>query len=156
MEECNPTLKPAELRFKLSKDSDEDDVDPTQYKRIIGSLRYLFHTSPDLAYNIGYVFMLGGAPVTLSARKEPVVTPSLCEAKYIVSSLYACQAPWMVNFVEEITWKNHGAITMKIDSMSVINLDKNLIAHGRSKHIKMRFRYLGENVAKGKMNLEHY
>ena len=31
----------------------------------------------------------------------------------------------------------------------------NLIAHGRSKHIKMRFRYLREQVEDGKMNLEH-
>ena len=61
----------------------------------------------------------------------------------------------MVNLVEEITSKSRGAITMKIDSMSAINLAKNLIAHGRSKHIEMRFHYLREQVAEGKMNVEH-
>ena len=45
---------------------------------------------------------------------------------------------------------------MKIDNMSAINLAKNPIAHGRSKHIKMRFHYLQEQVANGKMNLEYY
>ena len=44
---------------------------------------------------------------------------------------------------------------MKIDSMSAINLTKNSITHGRSKHIEMRFHYLQEQVANGKMNLEH-
>ena len=48
----------------------------------------------------------------------------------------------MVNLVEEITGKDHGAITMKIDNMPAINLAKNPIAHGRSKHIEMRFNYL--------------
>ena len=99
--------------------------------------------------------MLDGALVAWSSRKEPVVALSSCEAEYIAASLCACQATWMVNLVEEITGKNHGAITMKIDSMSAINLAKNPIAHGRSKHIEMRFHYLRERVADGKMNLEH-
>ena len=92
----------------------------------------------------GYVFMLGGATIAWSSRKEPVVALSSCEAEYIAASLCACQATWMVNLVEEITGKNHGAITMKIDSMSAINLAKNPIAHGLSKHIEMRFYYLRE------------
>lgn len=53
----------------------------------------------------------------------------------------------MVNLVGEITWKNHGSMTIKIDSMSGINLPKNLIAHRRSKHIEMGFHYLREHVA---------
>ena len=74
--------------------------------------------------------MLGGAPVSWSLRKEPVVALSSCEVEYIAASLCACQATWMVNLVEEITRKDHGAITIKIDNMSAINLAKNPIAHG--------------------------
>ena len=103
----------------------------------------------------GYVFMLGGTPFAWNSRKEPVVALSLCEEEYIDASLCACQATWMVNLVEEITGKNHGAIIMKIDNMSAINLVKNPIAHERSKHIEMRFHYLREQVADGKINLEH-
>ena len=99
--------------------------------------------------------MLGGAQFGWSSRKEPVVSLSSCEAEYIVTSLCACQATWMVNLVEEIIRKDHGAITMKIDSMSAINLAKNLIVHGRSKYIEMRFHYLREQVTNGKINLEH-
>ncbi|XP_058746330.1 secreted RxLR effector protein 161-like [Vicia villosa] len=103
----------------------------------------------------GYVFILGGAPVAWNSRKDPVVALSSCESEYIIASLYACKATWMVNLVEEITTKNHGAITMKIDNMSTINLAKNQITHGRSKHIGMRFHYLCKQVADGKLNLEH-
>ena len=99
-----------------------------------------------------YVFMLGGAPIAWSFRKEQIVTLSSCEAEYITASLCACQATWMVDLVEEITWKNRGAITMKIDNMPAINLAKNSIAHGRSKHIEMRFHYLRDKVAKAKLN----
>src|ERR1044072_365697 len=98
--------------------------------------------------------MLGGASVAWSSRKEPIVALSSCETEYIAASLCACQATWMVNLVEEIIGKNHGAITMKIDNMSAINLAKNPIAHGQSKHIEIRFHYLREQVTGGKMNLE--
>jgi hypothetical protein len=49
-----------EERLKLSRDSTTEEVDATQYRRLVGSLRYLAHTQPDLAFSIGYVswFML--------------------------------------------------------------------------------------------------
>ena len=59
----------------------------------------------DRKSTVNYVFMLGGAPVALSSRKEPVVTLSSCEAEYIIDYLCAYQAIWMVNLVEEITGK---------------------------------------------------
>ena len=80
---------------------------------------------------------------------------SSCKAEYIDVSLCACQATWMVNLVKEITVKSHDAITMKIDNMSAINLAKNLIEHGRSKHIEMRFHHLREHIVDGKMNVEY-
>ena len=60
----------------------------------------------------------------------------------------------MVNLVKEITGNDHGAITMNIDNMLVINRAKNLITHVKSKHIEIKFHYLQEHVAKGNMNLE--
>jgi hypothetical protein len=44
-----------EERLKLSRDSTTEEVDATQYQRLVGSLRYLVHTRPDLAYSVGYV-----------------------------------------------------------------------------------------------------
>ena len=37
----------------------------------------------------GYVFMLGGALVSWSSRKDPVVALSSCEAEYMAASLCA-------------------------------------------------------------------
>jgi hypothetical protein len=52
---CNPTLTPMEEKLKLSRDSTTENVDATQYQRLVGSLRYLAHTRPDLAFSVGYV-----------------------------------------------------------------------------------------------------
>jgi hypothetical protein len=53
--DCNPALTPMEERLKLSRDSTTEEVDATQYLRLVGSLRYLAHRRPDLAFSIGYV-----------------------------------------------------------------------------------------------------
>jgi hypothetical protein len=44
-----------EERLKLSHDSTTEEVDATQYRCLVGSLRYLAHTRPDLAFFVGYV-----------------------------------------------------------------------------------------------------
>lgn len=53
MEECNLTKFPMEARLQVDKDEGGEIVDPTEYRRIIGSLRYLTHTRPDLNYSVG-------------------------------------------------------------------------------------------------------
>jgi hypothetical protein len=102
-----------------------------------------------------YMFMLGGAPIAWSSKKESVVALSSCEAEYIAASLCACQAIWLMNLIDEMIGEDHGAIEMKIDNVSAINLAKNSIAHGKSKHIEMRFHYLREQVTNGKFILQH-
>ncbi|XP_058733585.1 uncharacterized mitochondrial protein AtMg00810-like [Vicia villosa] len=53
MEHCNSAITPCEARLQLFKSEDEQDVDPTQYRILIGSLRYLCNTRLDLAFSVG-------------------------------------------------------------------------------------------------------
>jgi hypothetical protein len=61
---CNPALTPMEESLKLSRDRMTEKVDATQYWRLVGSLRYLVHTRPDLAYSVGYVRRFLQRPTT--------------------------------------------------------------------------------------------
>ncbi|PNX70374.1 cationic amino acid transporter 1-like protein, partial [Trifolium pratense] len=197
----------------------ERDVDSTEYRRLIGSLRYLCNTRPVIAYSVGivsrymerpkmshlyaakrilryikgtldngivfqtpdgsnfdlvgytdsnwcgdkddrkstagYIFLYGGAPISWCSRKEPVVALSTCEAEYIAASLSACQGVWLSNLIIEISNVECSSVTLKVDNLSAINLAKNSVAHGRSKHIEMRFHYLREQVSNGRLKLEH-
>jgi hypothetical protein len=62
--DCNPTLTPMEERLTLSRDSTMEEVDTTQYRRLVGSLRYLTHTRPDLAFSVGYISRFMYRPTT--------------------------------------------------------------------------------------------
>ncbi|KAK3133143.1 hypothetical protein QOZ80_6AG0532910 [Eleusine coracana subsp. coracana] len=62
--DCNPALTPMEEKLKLSRHSTAKEVDATQYRRLVGSLRYLAHTRPDLAFSVGYVSRFMQRPTT--------------------------------------------------------------------------------------------
>jgi Reverse transcriptase (RNA-dependent DNA polymerase) len=53
MHDCNPVATPMELGAKLSKLEGGEDVDSNTYQSIIGSLRYLTCTKPDIAFVVG-------------------------------------------------------------------------------------------------------
>jgi hypothetical protein len=52
---CNPCHVAMKARLKLSKQSMQPLVDDIAYQSIIGCLRYLVNTRPDLAFIVGYV-----------------------------------------------------------------------------------------------------
>ncbi|XP_034604583.1 uncharacterized mitochondrial protein AtMg00810-like [Setaria viridis] len=62
--DCNPTLTPMEERLKLSHDSMAEEVDATQYRRLVGSLRYLAHMRLDLAFFVSNVSRFMQRPMT--------------------------------------------------------------------------------------------
>ncbi|KAJ0941493.1 putative RNA-directed DNA polymerase [Helianthus annuus] len=62
MLECNPSKWPMEPKLHLTKDEKGEAVNPTIYRRLIGSLRYLLHTRPDLSYSVGVVSKYMQAP----------------------------------------------------------------------------------------------
>lgn len=55
MSGCNPTKYPMDPKEHLTKDEGGELVDPTEYKSLVGGLRYLVHTRPDIAYSVGIV-----------------------------------------------------------------------------------------------------
>ena len=50
-----PMATPMEERVKLSKNSTGARVDATRYRSIVGGLRWLTHTRPNITFAVGYV-----------------------------------------------------------------------------------------------------
>ncbi|WVZ90939.1 hypothetical protein U9M48_037189 [Paspalum notatum var. saurae] len=55
MASCNACTTPMEVRLQLSKNGTSPVVDAKLYHSLIGSLRYLLHTRPDLTFAVGYL-----------------------------------------------------------------------------------------------------
>ena len=64
LEDCNPTKTAMEPGLKLDKEDESEPVNETEYRKLIGSLRYLTHTRPDITYAVGYVSRFMEKPKT--------------------------------------------------------------------------------------------
>jgi len=59
---CNPSDTPMEQRVRLVEGVKGTEIDVTKYRSIIGSLRYLVNTRPDIAYAVGLASRFMEAP----------------------------------------------------------------------------------------------
>ena len=126
------------------------------------SINVVGYTDSDFAGDVddrkstsGFVFLLGCGVVSWSSKKQLVVTLSIIEAKYIATAFCACQSIWTKRIMETLGFKNQNKILVLCDSNSAIQLSKNSIFHGRSKHIDIRFHFLRDLVKDGSIELSH-
>jgi hypothetical protein len=64
MKGCNPTDTPMEQRVRLVEGLKGIEMDVTKYRSVIGSLRYLVNTWPDIAYAVGLASRFMEAPTS--------------------------------------------------------------------------------------------
>jgi hypothetical protein len=95
---CNPCTTPMEARLKLSKNSVSPTVDSTEYRSLIGSLRYLLHTRPNLTFSVCYLSWSMEEPRQehLAGREES-------------TSLHSWH-DWLWDHISEGKWWQSGAI----------------------------------------------
>ncbi|XP_058748412.1 uncharacterized mitochondrial protein AtMg00810-like [Vicia villosa] len=62
LKSCKSPLTPAETNYKLDSDAEGDDVDATTFKQLVGSLRYLCNTIPNICYAVGMMIRFMNKP----------------------------------------------------------------------------------------------
>ncbi|XP_050909493.1 secreted RxLR effector protein 161-like [Lathyrus oleraceus] len=70
MDDVNPVGTPMECDSELSKHENGEIVDPTLYKSLVGCLRYLTSTRPDILYAVRVVRSYMEAPTTTHFKAE--------------------------------------------------------------------------------------
>ncbi|GKB86161.1 zinc finger, CCHC-type containing protein [Tanacetum coccineum] len=65
MQYCNLTKSPMEPKLKVDNDEGGEEIDSNEYRRLVGCLRYLTHTRPDLSYSVGITSRFMEKPITL-------------------------------------------------------------------------------------------
>ncbi|KAL7603474.1 hypothetical protein Lser_V15G15914 [Lactuca serriola] len=217
MKDCNPTRAPMEHKLKLRKNGEGDWVNPTEYRSIVGALRYLTHTRPDITFAVGIVsrymekptsqhlqavkhilryikgtldfglrytkgeenvsltgytdsdlandldnrrstggmaYYVNNSLITWASQKQRCVALSSCEAEFMAATLAACQGIWLRRLLREITGQNVPPVEINVDNRSSLDLMKNPVFHGRSKHIDIRFHFIRECVENGEISVK--
>ncbi|KAL9235087.1 hypothetical protein vseg_009883 [Gypsophila vaccaria] len=94
----------------------------------------------------GYTFMLGSGAIAWASKKQPVVALSTTEAEYIAAALCACQCIWLRQVLKHIKVDEKNETVIMCDNNSTIQLSKNPVLHGKSKHIDVKFHFLRDLV----------
>jgi len=113
----------------------------------------------DRKSTMGYVFMLNGAAVTWSARKQQTTSTSTTEAEYIGLCDAAKEAVWIRNLLQGIGRKDYAgearATLIYGDNQSSLRLVENPEFHARSKHIAVGYHYVRELKEAGYIAVEY-
>ncbi|XP_063940548.1 secreted RxLR effector protein 161-like [Daucus carota subsp. sativus] len=203
---------------QLTKDEGGVRVDATKFRSMVGGLRYLVHTRPDIAFSVGIVsrfmeaptimqmnvikrilryvkgtqeiglvysrkngnnelkgysdsdhaghiedrrstvgmvFYLNESLVTWVSQKQRCIALSSCEAEFMATTAAACQSIWLRKLLEQVTDETIGPVVLYLDNKSAIDLSKNPVFHGCSKHIDVQYHFIRECVERGEIIVKH-
>ena len=100
----------------------------------------------------GYVFTIGGCAVRWRATLQPVVALSTTEAEYMAIAEACKESVWLKGLFAELCGDD-SCINLFCDSQSAICLTKNQMFHKRTKHIDVKYHYVRDVVAQGKLKI---
>lgn len=80
---------------------------------------------------------------------------SSCEAEFMAATAAACQAIWLQRVLSHVTDAKPGPVTLYIDNRSTVDLARNPVFHGRSKHIDLRYHFIRDCVEQGLIVIKH-
>ncbi|KAK8278123.1 hypothetical protein V6Z12_D09G019700 [Gossypium hirsutum] len=101
----------------------------------------------------GYVFTLAGGPISWKSTLQSTVALSTTEAEYMAVIEAVKEAIWLQGMVKTLGLVQEH-INLYCDSQSAIHLEKNQVYHARTKHIDVRFHFVGEIIDEGKIHLQ--
>ncbi|KAJ3013542.1 hypothetical protein NUW54_g1564 [Trametes sanguinea] len=103
----------------------------------------------------GYVIKMGTGAISWSSRLQSIVALSTTEAEFVAAVSAGQEVLWLRNLLTEFGFDVSAASRLRIDNLSALSVAKNPEHHGRMKHLDLRFYWLRDEVAKGRIAIEH-
>nr|GEX42470.1 ribonuclease H-like domain, reverse transcriptase, RNA-dependent DNA polymerase [Tanacetum cinerariifolium] len=172
MLKSNDTVIPMDPGTRLTKKTEGTLVNSTEYQSLIGCLRYLLHTRPELSYFVGLLSHYMQEPKEQHMKAIKQVLRYVKGTKdyritykhnggntiqgFSDTTTAATQALWLKRLLSRLTHSREEKITIMVDNKSAIALMKNPVFHGRSKHIDTKYHFIRECVEKDDIQVEFY
>ncbi|GJR02234.1 hypothetical protein Tco_0525218 [Tanacetum coccineum] len=134
METSDPMDTPMVEKSKLEADPQRKEVDPTRYRRMIGSFMYLTASRPDLQFVVSMYADHAGSQDTRRSTSRSMQLLGCC-AKIL----------WMRSQLTDYGL-GFNKIPLYCDNKSAIALCCNNVQYSRSKHIDIKYHFIKEQV----------
>nr|GEV62156.1 hypothetical protein [Tanacetum cinerariifolium] len=135
---------PINTESKLGDDGDPVS-DPTLYRSLTGSLRYLTFTCPDISY-----------AVQQSSKRQQTLSRSSAEEEYRGVANVVAETCWLRNLLRKLHTHLSSATLVYCDNVSDVYLSSNPVQHQRTRHIKIDTLFVQNLVVAGQMRIEQY
>ncbi|XP_074376971.1 secreted RxLR effector protein 161-like [Apium graveolens] len=103
----------------------------------------------------GVAFYLDDSLITWISQKQRCVALSSSEAEFMAARTAACQGIWLQRVLSYISDVEPGPVILYIDNRSAVDLAKNPVFHGRSKHIDIHYHFIRECVEQGLIKIKY-
>ena len=104
----------------------------------------------------GYTFVMAGAAISWSLKKQTSVALSSTEAECMAAAATAKEATWLQILFSEIEPSlTRIPVKLLIDNQLAMSLAKNATFHEQTKHIMIRHHYIREKVDEAEIILEY-
>ncbi|GJV99527.1 putative reverse transcriptase, RNA-dependent DNA polymerase, LTR copia-type gag-polypeptide [Tanacetum coccineum] len=148
---CRPSSFPMEPNLKLDKGEEEEKIDASRYRRLVGILLPNTTVTDLLAYcdadwlgcplsrrsRSGYVLLLGGALISWNPKKQLVVSRSSAEAEYRSMATAVSEITWVRWLLKELDVAVVGPTPLFCDNEAAKHIANNPAFHERTKHVEM-------------------
>lgn len=106
----------------------------------------------------GFLFNIGSGAISWSAKRQPTVALSSCEAEYMGQTQATKEAIWLKSLLAQLDSslaKGVHAVIIHCDNQRAIALAKNPESHARSKHIDIQWHYQCERIEDGSVEFSY-
>ena len=101
----------------------------------------------------GYVFNIGSTAISWRSKLQSIVSLSTTEAEYVAVAEAVKEKMWLENMLTELGYKQTDSV-LWCDSQSAIYLAKNPVFHSRTKHIRLKYHFIREQIEEEQLNLK--
>ncbi|GKA77849.1 zinc finger, CCHC-type containing protein [Tanacetum coccineum] len=104
----------------------------------------------------GWVFLLGGGPISWVSKKQTCITGSTMEYKFVAFAAVGKEAEWLKNMLLKIPlWvKPIAPISIRCDSAATLAKAYSQMHNGKSKHLGVRHNMICKLITNGVISIE--
>ena len=103
----------------------------------------------------GYVVYLGGNLISLSSKKQRVVSKSSSESELCSVSLSFAELIWLQSLFGELQVSSPHCPILWVDNQSVVVMAHNPVFHACSKHIEIDYHFVQEQLVASTLDVRY-
>jgi len=105
----------------------------------------------------GFAYFIGGGVINWSSKKQPIITLSSTEAKYVALTHASKDILWIHKLLTELSsiFSFSLPTTLFCDNQGMIRLSKDATFHRRTKHIDVHFHFIRQTITSGHIMMQY-